>query len=424
MLGLAAALGVLLCLPVDALGATERVNYRAESPDGPRTFFDHGGLILRGSCQEMQGDLHVDVETKFNNAVISLNGQDGDGSAVYAERTDFDIGDDLVLFDEFADDGDSSTGQIVYARPGGKVVTVDWAGEEAEDFIHGNRDCGFFGAARVVESGSADRINFRAEGGGSPTPILSRAGMTLTARCDDGHQLFVDATSAVDDAMIHHNAQSDDPSDNSAFADHEDEFDGSDEVTIPVTDGDSDSSNGHFIYARPDGKVLTVDWTAHEDESMFGNDTDCAFVGTARVRDPGDPKLLDYASDSEGVSFFNTGGLELKASCIDEDLITRVRSRAHGSIIHVNSQSPFTPPLYGEDDFAENAEVDEHPLFGIAANPYFFDWEPDASSGQLISAAPNGTYVTIDWLTEEDGQPFDGQFDCAFLGTAEVVSPG
>lgn len=416
MLGLAAALGVLLSLPADALGAVERVNYRAESPDGPRTFFDQGGLLLRGSCQGSE-DLTVEARTKHNNALISHNVQSG--GAFADEDLDLDVGESHELLDgNFLD---STSGQIVYARPGGKVVTIDWSGEtEVNEIVTpgGDRDCGFFGAARVVDSGAADRINFRADAGEGPTTVLSRGGLTLTADCDGSEELTVEAASGVDDAMLHANQQDAETDHDAEYTDNLDEGDPIPNFLL------TDDGAGQLIYARPDGKVVTVDFAAQDDADLFGNTADCAFVGTARVRDPGDPKLLDYAtSQALGVSPFNTGGLELKAACPDAELITRIRSHADDSIIHANTQTPFEGALYGEDDSAEDDGFDEHPLFGAFDEPYFETNNAEGASGQLIFAAPNGTYVTIDWLTAEDFEPFDGQEGCAWLGTAEVVSP-
>jgi hypothetical protein len=421
-LALAGALAVLVALPADALGAgLKRVSYRATDTDAPRTFFDNGGLRLRGSCEESQ-DLNVVARTNFDNALISYNAQSFDGDA-YAEDTDLDTGQNEDLFDELGFSGDSTAGQIIYARPGGKVVTVDFSSEEGE-INDGDRDCAFVGVARVLDSTSSNRINFRAQTGTGPTEILSKGGLTLTARCtaeEDGFSVL--ANTAVDDAMIHHNGQSDQPADNTDLANHLDDFD----QDVTYSFDALRTGVGQVIYARPDGKVVTVDWAKHDQASMFGNDTDCAVVGAARVRSPGDPTLLDFAADSPtvGFPFFTLDGLQLKAACFDEDLITRVRSLSDNSMIHANMQTPFEDPDYGEDDEADNTQEEERPLFGFN-DPYFEESsnEPDGSSGQLISATEGGTYVTVDWLQEESGEPFDGQDDCAFLGTAEISTPG
>ena len=71
-------------------------------------------------------------------------------------QDDFDKADGEDLLGNLGADDDAS-GQIVYSRPGGVNVTVDWLAERS-DAYGATKDCVFAGTARVLGQKSPDSL--------------------------------------------------------------------------------------------------------------------------------------------------------------------------------------------------------------------------------------------------------------------------
>jgi hypothetical protein len=460
---------VLLVSIVGLVGAAPasaaRVSYRAEADDGPRKFFDSGGLELRGQCEGSSFGTEVDVtaDTDFSDAMIHFNGQSGppgeSPKADYNQDDEFNPNDDVGLFAPEGEGGlgsdhaINSSGQIVYSRPGGVNVTVDWiadssrfsefGGEEDEPAPHGEAfDCIFVGHARVVSSGE-ERLNFRSGVIGNPVPVLDLGGMILMADCnpdntggtdpDDDPELSVTAIPKVSQSMMHFNGQfpGDQPSGDGHAFDFNDNLNvgGGGEPVFAVIPGRD--SAGQIIFAKPGGVNTTVDWMAHEGDGLGGSNR-CVFSGSARKRVAGDARRVNYRPNATGTqqtTFFKLGGLRLAGRCSGgmggPSLFVDAISGSNHSVIHANAQSSGPEIDYGENDNFNEGIDDSVPMFGdliVIGGPSPLLSETDQTSGQLIYSTEAGTHVVIDWLAEEV-QGFSSTKPCAFVGTAEVSKP-
>ena len=420
--------------PAEA-GSLKRVNYRSAADDPAKTnfkFFDRGGLTMEGNCAG--GSLTVEVGTKVDGAMIHADSQfDGGDGAAYREDDDWDSNEDFDLFSTFPEDDDS--GHIVYARSGGKVVTVDWLSEtSADDDPYGgdkNKDCVFVGTARVLDSSFADRINYRADAD-DPPKTFKRGGLSLTASCEGG-QLLVEADTNTENSMLFHNIQF--PHDEGqtfedAFGSFESDFDPGSPITV-FGATQADHNTGAAVYGRPGGINVTAVWAGEDQDNgdeAFGKD--CVFVGTMRRRVTGDAKRVNFRFSGDTtapVTFFNQGGLKLRATCDPDspfdplDVLPEV-SGDH-RLLHANTNSLAEGIDYGEDDDILVSENGTRGLFG--APPALLHHGSAEESGQLLFSTPGGTYTTINWAAhgEEGFEPFGGTKDCAFVGTAEISKP-
>jgi hypothetical protein len=411
---LCAALGALMILAAPAeAGTVKRVSYRANDDQPSRTFFNHGGLKLIGDCDPGFG-LRVVAESKVDGAMINANSQSASFSPEYAMNDDFDNGDQLTIVGSggFAET-DSNSGQIIYGRPGGKNVTVDWLAEEG---AYAARDCAFVGTGRVVDGTSSSRANYRVDADDGPTTFFNQGGLKLVGNCNMSH-MDVIAQTTTSDASIHANSQY--FGDNADYAEDNDFDTGNDFDLSDASGGQLDDSSGQLIYARPGGTNVTIDWSARYLNALG---RDCVFNGTARVRSSGDPKRVNYripaGSPATAVStFFNQGGLKLAGGCDNAStaLQVLVSSTKDFADIHYNHQNP-SGTGYGEDDTFNADPDDQFSLFGE------FAIAPESTSGQIIYSSFGGTNVTIDWMGQEDNG-LGGTNDCTFAGTAEVATP-
>ena len=408
---------IALVAPSPARAGLEAVDYRANDGSSARTFFKEGGLKLRGKC--LSGDdLHVTARTTRSNAAIHYNAQYASTGASYAEQDDFDKADAEDLLGNLGVDDDAS-GQIVYSRPGGVNVTVDWLAERS-DAYGGARECVFAGTARVLGRDSRDSLNYRADVGDAPTLFLERGGLRMNVTCIDsggGGQLGVLIGGTTNDGVVRVNSQSagnlsDDGTNNDTNASLTQNM-------FSVFLGDialNDSSVGQIVFSSADGTNVSVDWMA-EDNDADGIDAlgkDCVFTGTIRVLQNADPKSLGlrFNGTLPITSFFSAGGLDLLAGCDGADQDIFADAAVDSSMIHYNGQAGDAAAHGAQNDLNPDAPWDLEN--GVA---------DDASSGQLVYSTPTGAIVSADYLAEDGTDSLFGAGDCNFLGTAEVAGP-
>jgi hypothetical protein len=128
-------------------GDVKRVNFRAEAGTALTRFFEKGGLILRGSCGLIGSELTIKARSKIDDAVISTNRTNISGLQHAADPDlstsgEFDLGVELGLSNQDA------TGQIVYSKPDGSVLTIGWMALQDDDgAFGGTKMCAFVGTA-------------------------------------------------------------------------------------------------------------------------------------------------------------------------------------------------------------------------------------------------------------------------------------
>lgn len=260
-------------------GSSYRANYRFDQPNGPTTFFNQGGLKLIGQCT--LGGLSVTAKTSTDDSMIHANSQYATDNVAALADNDFNIADSFLLQDAAGGFLDNVAGQIVYAKPGGTNVTVDWAAEDGHHAL--DRDCVFNGTARVRSSGDLKRVNFRVPSGDAgPTTFFSQGGLKLIGKCVAG-DLDVTLATGVDHASIHYDGQR--PFTATSFDNDSFSTDPDDWPELFGSQGlDEEDNSGQIIYTSYSGTNVTIRY-AGEELDGFSN-YPCAFVGTAEVGTP------------------------------------------------------------------------------------------------------------------------------------------
>ena len=269
---LAALTALLLAAP--AAGATtKRVRY-AVNPETPEsTFFQGGGLKLRGSC--LGGNLQVLAGSVTDHASLhasSIDAADG-GDTHYIEDDDLNRNEFDGLLATLGADG--STGQLVYSASDGSSVTVNWLAEEGDAF-GGAKGCAFVGTARTAEKGAADDVVYQAGSNSRPKSFFKGGGLKLQRRCTEPARLHIVLRSLSDHGTVHYGSL--------RFSvpgyGEDDDFSTGFALTSPLLEGDS--GIGQIVYSRPNGPTVTVSWLSEEGDA-YGGTRDCAFLGTADV---------------------------------------------------------------------------------------------------------------------------------------------
>jgi hypothetical protein len=129
--------------------------------------------------------------------------------------------------------------------------------------------------ANSVGGNSVKKFFYASNASGTVQTILTLNGLTLTASCPGG-ELTANATTAVDDSMIHSGGAW--LAGTEVFYDEDDSFDTGNNFDFLV-DGTtaSDSVQGTLTYAQPNGTVVTAVFAGEEDSL----DVDCVVSGYA-----------------------------------------------------------------------------------------------------------------------------------------------
>jgi hypothetical protein len=266
-----------------------RVSFRANEGDA-RTILDAAGLRLEGECAAGPG-LSVSATSTVDDAAIHATGQGAE--ARYYEDDDFDDGNGdaqaaIELLSELDVDGpaegaDNASGQVVYSRPNGTHLRIDWMAEE-EDAFGGTRSCVFAGTAKVVGRGHEHRVDYRADADGPDDRLFWKGnGLKLYGSCEDtgSNEIEITAKSRKPLATLHANAQG--AGDSHAYFE-EDGLAAGQAGEIDLTAGleAGDDAAGQIIYSRRDGPHASVDWMAEVDDA-YGGGFDCVFAGSGEV---------------------------------------------------------------------------------------------------------------------------------------------
>jgi hypothetical protein len=410
----------MLLAPATASASNERVNYRAADNSPDDTFFAKGGLELTGSCDS--GNLSVIASTTVGDALIHYNAQAGSPTAAF--DNDFETTESHDIVGDL-DAQDSAIGQIVFAKPGGVNVTIDWLSEEEGPFFGSDKNCVFTGHARKAPNDMEGRVNLRTNAGvGQDNIFFQRSGLQLVqagaASCAASGTTEVSARSTVANAMIGDYGQyTNDPDTvDSDATDHDPNFDIGigDEMFLSDAGSMDQNSSGHLVYARSGGTNVTVDYAAEEGPPVLFGDKNCVFVGSTRVAESGSSNRVNFrpTGDAPLAKFFQLGGLKLRAQCSSSEMTVTAKTAHDDAMIHWGYQFPNNGDNGNENDIF--ATTDEEEIYGAGSL--------DGSlGGQIVYSRPGGVNVTVDFMAEENDLPFDGDRPCAFVGTAEKNAP-
>lgn len=127
-------------------------------------------------------------------------------------------------------------------------------------------------SADKVNGLSVQKFSFRGAPGKSQPAALNLGGLALNAACNTGPALSVSATTTVSGAIVHSGGSWS----TGSFYVEDDAFNVGDTFD-PLDDATTGSTNleGHLVYVREDGGVVTASFIAEE---SGGN---CTFAGTA-----------------------------------------------------------------------------------------------------------------------------------------------
>ncbi len=111
------------------------------------------------------------------------------------------------------------------------------------------------------------KINYNADANGGPQSIFSRAGLTLTAACDGGTNISIEATTSKNDASIYTTVVDTDADDNNSNDDLESgEFDLGEKFNL-LAGNDGNPGLVTFEYDANDGTTVTGTFSVDEDNT-------------------------------------------------------------------------------------------------------------------------------------------------------------
>jgi hypothetical protein len=257
--------------PSEDTGPNGRLDYRAQQNTGTETVLRRAGLRLNGSCEG--GTTEIVASSTKPNATIHVNSQSVGDVADYAEDDDFDPGDTLEL-DSEGITLDATTGQIVYATRSGRVLSIDFLADQ--DSFTPVIDCVFLGTTRSLGKRSKATVSYRSKTKNGRKVFFKRGGVKLSASCAQATGLDVFVGSRKARGFVSANQNASGPTALAGTAA------GGGANTIVLN---GESASGHTIVVLANGKILTVDWLADEQDALAGAD-DCALIGTSEFSKP------------------------------------------------------------------------------------------------------------------------------------------
>jgi hypothetical protein len=352
--------------------------------------------------------------------MVHLNGQGFDAPGFgAAEENDFDSGDAISLLDAVGLDGDFDSGQIVFSRPNGVHVTVDWGALENMNGAPADYRCTFVGSAQIASPGrdpkARKRIDFRADVGRG-RGILRAGGLRLRARCYPGGELDVVA-------KIHANGQG-----TSAPYAWDNNLRVGQRFAFLAALGTDSAQTGQLIYANPKGTVVTADWLV-EDLDPYEGRRDCAFVGTARVVRKGDTDRAWFApmrtkpiivprAAPRGVpapdfrTFHKRGPFSLIGGC---STVTELYDHSLDVYAAYGRAGGFT----GNEQSRTGINQTGSTAVFQSSGPLLET--PSDNSGHAAMFTTDGAIMTVDWLAQERTAFGTKKLrrKCLFAGTTE-----
>lgn len=426
---LAAAVAAVLAPLALASAASARVAkapvlYLApENTAGSEPFFARGGLRLTGSCAPGADPVTtITASSAVDDASIHVAAQ-GQSGLAYAEDDDLDAGDSFTGGLNHADN--FIGGQLVYSRPDGRHVTINWGRVYALESGQPKR-CAFFGIAQVARPGrdprARKRVDFRAQPGRSKR-VLRAGGLRLRASCTAGGDLKLVATTGPGHAVLHANYQG---SGGDGFAGDANLRKGERFPVFGRLGGDDDAA-GQIVYLSPAGTVVSVDWMAEEGDA-YGGRRACAFAGTARVAGKRSPDRARFARRTsrpfltprvaargvpapEYTEFMARGPFALLGAC--------AHPQGQPGRLFVRAQNK----LAGAGISVEQAQAGHHLNGATGASGSSFDLlsEPTGNAGHTAQMTTTGQLMTASWLAQRQvslGDPRRRKL-CLFAGVTE-----
>jgi hypothetical protein len=253
---------------------TGLVYYRASPGAPPVKFFDRGGLVLRGICSGTDV-MTVRARTRGERATIHSNGQYLSPGIDYSEDNHLSPGETFDL----GTAADSEAGQLIYSRPDGRTLTIDFLSEED---IYGEPGCAFAGTDDVAGPRNRNDVYYAKDAPRPRKRFFHRGGVSFNATCNAGPSLL--ANIGIRDSTL-------------AVSELAEQFAASPGATFSAGAGTSggdtiggvfgaDADSGELVVARQsDRSVTSVEYLAEEGNGNGGR-PDCLVAGTARVLKP------------------------------------------------------------------------------------------------------------------------------------------
>jgi hypothetical protein len=142
---------------VRGAGSIQKLDFRANDGTGLTTVLDLGGLQLLATCDSSFGqgpkDLRIFWTSTVDNASLGVTySQFLDGTAHADYNPDLPTGGTIEEGNLSTTDDDRTTGTMVYTRPDGGNVSVEFYAEDSNgsagsDALGGTKDCIFTGTA-------------------------------------------------------------------------------------------------------------------------------------------------------------------------------------------------------------------------------------------------------------------------------------
>jgi hypothetical protein len=382
----------------------KRIFFKANAGSSPATAFKAAGLKLTAHCATGP-QLIVKATSSKDSASIHANEQPAlMSSGTYVENDDMTAGAAgavPILGPDGMEDVPLTSGQIIYSKPSGKAVTIDFIAGQG---VGTPTTCVFAGAAEVA-SGSAV-VNYRANPGTASEVFFHHGGLALSGSCGAGEDLNVVAHSHTKHAIIHVNDQY--LTNGFDYLENNDFSPGS-PFTI-VSHGDSLA--GQVIYSRPNGKTTTIEDLAEED--IFGK-SKCGFIGTNDYATTKTSNSVDFRVDAPTPqrTVFKRDHVEVDASCDAGPALTASLAASDPSLEVQGANAQYAPD---QSTFSGSAG-------SSGSGDFTFGYGGSHASGQLIVArAGNKSVVAIDYLAETS-DAYGGRKDCALVGTSRVLTP-
>jgi hypothetical protein len=436
--GVAAVALLVAASPASGAVSKAKIRYVAPTGGSEQTVFDRDGLQIVGGCAP-GGDTHIALRGTRDNSMLFVNGQGGESIGAVGQPG-FNSGSAVFLPAILLLDGSFDAGQILFSRPNGTHITIDWAMHEDGLFPPANQ-CGFWGVATIAKPGGRNRgtrrrIDFRSDASRKGKTVLKAKGLKLKASCRGGN-LGVVARTGADHTVVHANAQ--------GLTEH---YAGDENLRtnerfrlikrLGLTAGDALDS-GQLIYATPRGAVVSVDWIARSN-GAYGTGTkggragtpgaprfDCAFVGTARAlgkrardrawfarRRPEPPAGAGRGSTPIPLTpFFQRSPFGLSGGCAEAEGTSR--------ILRVNGTIGEAGAFVGAEQAAAGDAVSGASAAG--GNTSSALTISDHAAGHTAFVGAGGAVLSVDWLAEER-QAFGAgkrRKRCLFAGTTEYL---
>ena len=219
--------------------------------------------------------MSIQARSRVKHATIHSNGQYLTTGLDYSESDDLSPGQTLDL----GTAGDSEAGQLIYSRPNGQTLTIDFLSEED---IYGKSKCAFVGTDDLAGRKSRNGVYYAKDATSPKRRVFRRNGVKLTGQCAGGPTLMATVlfkdSSGLLESLVEQFAASPGAS-----------FSGGAGISGGSAIGGflgADADAGQVVVARDSNRsVVSIEYLAETADGHGGRD-DCLLAGTARVLKP------------------------------------------------------------------------------------------------------------------------------------------